>query len=365
MRRGRIFLLLALVLILGLVAVFFIWQRFMQPPPVGTPGEGEPQAQTTAPSLSTVEVVVVTQQVKRGDILDEAVLGLIPIQQDLLLGGMFTNIEDAAGRQARYDLEPGMPLTDSMLVAPEEQLQDGGSVAAMSIPPGMVAVSIPIDRWSSVAYGAQAGDHVNVIVTLQFIDLDTDFQTRLPNNTGVVIAPGPRGGENEVLNYLTADIAGGVHGRAEVDPVLGQTVYVFPGEEQRPRRVTQTLIQDAVILRMGDFPLPTAALPTTPEAAPEEGAANQGGEEPEDLPDPEAPSVVTLVVTPQDAVTLNHLIYSGARLTMALRSAGDASRIETEAVTLQFLLDQYNIRVPVKLPYGLIETPLDLPELLP
>jgi pilus assembly protein CpaB len=62
---------------------------------------------------------------------------------------------------------------------------------------------------------------------------------------------------------------------------------------------------------------------------------------------------VTLIVSPQDAISLNYLIYSGAQLTLALRSAGDASRIETEAVTLQFLLDQYNIPVPVKLPYGL------------
>lgn len=361
MRRGRILLLLALVVILGLVAVFFIWQRFLQPPPATTPAAGDSEAQTAQP-LTTVNVVVVTQRVARGDILDEAVLGVIPIQQDLLLGGMFTNISDAAGRQAKFDLEPGMPLTDSMLVAPDEQLQDGGSVAAMSIPPGMVAVSIPIDRWSSVAYGAQAGDHVNVIVTLQFIDLDTDFQTRLPNNTGVVIAPGPRGGEGAELVYLTEDVTDGIQGRAEVDPVLGQTVYVYPAEEQRQRRVTQTLIQDAVILRMGDFQLPTAGQPT-PEATAEGVAAGQA--DGEAAPPPAPPSVVTLVVTPQDAVTLNHLVYSGARLTMALRSAGDASRIETEAVTLQFLLDQYNIRVPVKLPYGITETPPVLPELLP
>jgi hypothetical protein len=49
---------------------------------------------------------------------------------------------------------------------------------------------------------------------------------------------------------------------------------------------------------------------------------------------------------------LNYLMYSGAKLTLALRASGDDSRVETEAVTLQFLLDQYNIPVPVKLPYG-------------
>ena len=58
------------------------------------------------------------------------------------------------------------------------------------------------------------------------------------------------------------------------------------------------------------------------------------------------------MVTPQDAVTLNYLIYSGAELTLALRFPRDDIRIDTSPVTLQFLLEQYRIPVPVKLPYG-------------
>jgi hypothetical protein len=68
---------------------------------------------------------------------------------------------------------------------------------------------------------------------------------------------------------------------------------------------------------------------------------------------PKPPDVITLVVSPQDAVTLNYLIFSGAQLTLALRGTGDDTIELTEAATLQFLLDQYNISVPAKLPYGL------------
>jgi pilus assembly protein CpaB len=74
------------------------------------------------------------------------------------------------------------------------------------------------------------------------------------------------------------------------------------------------------------------------------------------------PDVITLIVTPQDAITLNYLIYAGAELTLVLRSAGDEAIIDTQAVTLQYLLDQYDIPVPVKLPYG-IEPRVD--ELVP
>jgi len=62
---------------------------------------------------------------------------------------------------------------------------------------------------------------------------------------------------------------------------------------------------------------------------------------------------VTLIVSPQDAVTLNYLIFAGGELTLALRHPQDTNTSSTEAVTLQFLLDQYSIPVPVKLPYGL------------
>jgi pilus assembly protein CpaB len=52
-------------------------------------------------------------------------------------------------------------------------------------------------------------------------------------------------------------------------------------------------------------------------------------------------------------VTLNFLIYSGAEITLALRSAGDDTQTLTDAVTLQYLMDVYRIPLPAKLPYGL------------
>jgi pilus assembly protein CpaB len=35
-----------------------------------------------------------------------------------------------------------------------------------------------------------------------------------------------------------------------------------------------------------------------------------------------------------------------------MRAAEDDSRVDIEAVTLQYLLDEYNIPVPAKLPFG-------------
>jgi hypothetical protein len=108
------------------------------------------------------------------------------------------------------------------------------------------------------------------------------------------------------------------------------------------------------VLGIGEFPLKdeeaapqVQATPQPEELAPQQEAAPQPTPTP--LPKPE---VITLIVTPQDAVTLNYLLNGPARISLALRPADDDTRVQTEAATLDFLLKQYNIPVPVKLPYG-------------
>jgi len=385
MRRGRVFIYIAFILILGLAAVFVVYQRFLQPASTPTVEAGDA---TPAPVVQMANIVIVQQRVPRGDLLTPEVLGVVPWQQDAVLQGMYQDINEVVGRQVKFDLEAGIPLTAGMLVNPGEQLSSTGSVAALSIPRGMVAVSIPINRLASVSYAPQAGDHVNVIASLMLVDLDTDFQTALPNRAVGVIGTGTGvfkgttgastpGGEGVIAgqgeaglevesNSLVAVPGGGGEkvGRPENDPILGQTLYVIPGEgQQRPRLVSQTLLQDVIVLRMGDFPLEPEK-PVTPEQAPGEAAAAEGtgqsavaGAEPEEKAAPPNPDVITLIVTPQDAITLNYMIFNNAKLTLVLRAAGDDTRVQTEAVTLQFLLDQYRIPVPVKLPYG-VEPPL-------
>ena len=101
------------------------------------------------------------------------------------------------------------------------------------------------------------------------------------------------------------------------------------------------LVQNVKVLKLGTFPL-------TEEVAPVEG--DQAAAETTTV---ERPDIITLVVTPQDSVTLSYLIYSGAEINLSLRNASDNQRVATEAATLQFLLSQYNIPVPAKLPYAM------------
>lgn len=374
MRRGRVFFLLAFILIffVGLAVVYFL---VLRPRGVATPG---PDVETS-PTPRPVEVVYVTQNIPKGTTLDETMLASIPWSGDAIAPGMFTveQMDDVVGRVVKFDLEPGTPLLETLLLGENEQIPTSGSPWALSIPPGMVAVSVPMERISMVSYAAQPGDHVNIITSLMFLDVDTDFQSQLPNNTGLAIASGPPDPESGEQPPLTVGVASlgqsgsvdpdtglpqpppvlnpGIQGKVVIDPVLGQAVYVVGSEAQRPRYVTHMLLQDVVVLQVGEFPAAGALLagaeptPTPdPAAPPEEG-------EPEAAP--ARPDVVTLIVRPQDAVTLNYLMLAqskfAASLSMVLRSANDTSRENVLPVTLQFLLEQYQIPVPARLPYSL------------
>lgn len=351
MRRGRIFIFLALILIFGLAAVAVIYFRFLQP------SQETPVVVATPTPIDLVNVIIVTQRVPRGNVLDETVLGMIPIQRDLMIQGYFTDVAVVVGRRARVDLEPNMLLTSGMIVDTTAGVSETGSNAALLIPRGMVAVSMPIKALTSVSYAPQPGDHVNVIVTMRFIDLDTEYQAILPNKTGSVIAPGPVGEGGE--DWLTGRPVPAYQGRTELDPLLEQSFYVLPSERQRPRLVSQAVIQDGVVLGIGYFPLPGQGTDIredeSEEPTPEAEVPPVEGEL-QPTPAPLLPEVITLIVTPQDAITLNYLVQlqnvNAANLTLVLRSPNDDSRVQTEAATLDFLLKQYNIPVPVKLPYG-------------
>jgi Flp pilus assembly protein CpaB len=332
MRLGRTLILLAFVVILALVAVYLLLNQG------GPPGE--------TPGVSTTtDIVIVVQPIPRGGVITAEALGYIAYPTDQTIQGMLTNINDAAGQRARYDLQPGIPLVQNMIVGSADELSETGSDSALLIPPGMVAFPIPVDRFSSLAYGLRAGDHVNVIASMQIVDLDQELQTRLPNDVALLSF-------DPNTNTLTVEIVAGGDALPEeataLEALFGGGFYVVPSEVQRPRLVSHTLLQNVVILHIGNFlftdergnevSLPPAGVDATGQPIPASA---------------EPPDLITLIVTPQDAVTLNYLVYSGAELTLALRSAGDDSIASIEAVTLQYLLNTYQIPVPVKLPYGL------------
>jgi hypothetical protein len=65
-------------------------------------------------------------------------------------------------------------------------------------------------------------------------------------------------------------------------------------------------------------------------------------------PIPSRPDIITLGVTPQDAVILSYFVEAKLPITFLLRSATDTSQVPTEAVTLDFIMNSFRIEAPGK-----------------
>jgi len=205
----------------------------------------------------------------------------------------------------------------------------------------MVAAAIPTNRLALVGYGVADGAHVNVNACMLFVDVDPAFQTLLPNFTSVLTGTGFM---PETLPVLSVAAVSGEQasrqGRVELDPTLQQPFYAVPSEVQRPRLVCQMILQDVVVLKVGNFALQAPSV--DPNVTPSPAQAQQQA----------TPDIVTLMVNPQDSISLNYFVYSGALLNMSLRNPNDTSRFAAESATLTSLLTQYNISLPSKLPYA-------------
>jgi Flp pilus assembly protein CpaB len=349
MKRGRIFIYLALIIIIAVAAGGgYLWlnRSRVSTSPVTTPA---------TPQLTYVEIVTAGQNITPGTTITEAMLSTIQIPDTALVQGLFTNKAEVVNMYAKYSIAQGVPITDSMVTLTPGNVNLPGSTWAPFIPQGLTAVSIPITRLSSVAYGIRDGDYVNIIVTMLLVDIDPTNQSILPNLSAGVTAPGAStaGGLDQLVALVSP--GGSKSGSTVTDETLNQPLYLVPSEEQRPRQVTQMIMQNIQVLHVGNFPLPGESVsdqfalsgvqPTaTPTPAGQQAA-------PVVIP---RPDTVTLMVSPDDANTLVFLVYSGAKITLTLRNPNNPGpAVQTDAAMLEYLLTQYNIPVPAKLPYAL------------
>jgi Flp pilus assembly protein CpaB len=331
MRRGRILLFLVLIVLVGLAVLALVFTQFNATP--------------TPTQAAFTDVFYAAQNIPQGTTITREMLGTFSIPPENVADVMFTAGEENAivGQTARFTLDQGTLITTSMVGTGPVEIS--GPAWAVQIPSGMVAAAIPTNRLSLLGYGVNDGAHVNVNACMLFVDVDPAYQSVLPNLTSLVTGTGFLEGQLPTLSAEAAvTLEDGTHptrqGRIELDPTLQQPFYIVPGEPQRPRLVCQMILQDVVVMKLGNFALQAPS--TDPNATPSPAQAQQQA----------APDIVTLMVNPQDSISLNYFVYSGAMLTMSLRNPNDTSRFAAESATLTSMLTQYNISLPSKLPYA-------------
>lgn len=368
-RQARLLIIVLFVVVLGGVVVAFVLPTLnpnttSTPPPIESQGAPPPAGETALPTwtpVPTVKIVVAIQRISRGVVIAPDMIGLRdwpefaapenaiiqPVDDNNQPTGDDIMKTDVIGQIARTDIVPEQPILRTYLVPDLAHLSTVGSDAAAVLPAGYVAVAVPVDRITSVAYAIQDGDRVDVIVSLLFVDVDEQFQTIQPN----LVTLAQRADDGSIK------VGTGIEGRLEAAAGNFGLAIVGPSEAQRPRLLTQRTIQEAIVIHVGDFPTDGKLfrfVPDTPTPAPVlEGTPTVPPSTVQATAVPPRPDIVTLGVTPQDAVILTWFIEAKLPITFALRAANDQSKVPTEPVTLQFIMDRYGVDVPGKTDYSI------------
>ncbi|MBN1285568.1 MAG: hypothetical protein JXB47_09230 [Anaerolineae bacterium] len=380
MNRGRLFILLGLVILaIAIIVGLVLLPSLMGPPSPGpdVSGGGDvggPEPTRVATEIPMSYVVLAEQNLPRGFRITRESITIKPwpiesgVQENAFVVP-FTYYED--GRLDDQEIEEYLnttlnqdspinmvtrtrivrwqPILTSMVVKDlAAAADDVGSQTSAILPSGYVAVTVPIDLLGGVAYAIADGDRVDVAVSFLFVDVDETFQSIEPNIQSLVTIS-PEG----------IAVQQGVIGRFEASSILGVPVIIEPAEYQRPRLVTQRTIQNAMVIHMGEYPdggdflgIPEEEKPPEEEAMPAE-EVEEGTPVP--TPVPPRPRVVTLGVRPQDAVALIWAMESQAPMTLMLRSAADKEAVAetTQAVSLEYMVANYQVARPPRLDYAL------------
>jgi len=347
-RRVLILLLLVVVVVVIGGAVVFLQGGLGGGGPTPVPGAtGGPVASggSTATPIVMSQIVVAIQELPRGITIPESgAVDLRPWPASAVPEHAITDVKQAIGRIARTDIAREQPILDTLLVDDLRNIAKSGSEAAAVMQQGLRAISVPMDRLTGIAYGVQDGDYVDVIISFLFVDVDPNFQSLKPNKLSIITVK-PDG---------SIDFSPPVQGELQPSNFTQGPVLVSPTEIQRPRLVTQTTVQSAFVVHVGTFPLDghfiaRPAPPPTPTPAENEPTKAV----PPPTPTPPFPDIITIAVSPQDAVVLTWAIESRIPLTLVLRPARDTAPNPTTAVTLQYMIENYQVAQPPALPYAL------------
>lgn len=292
MRRGRILILIGLILAIGTAAAVYVLLQGME------------QSQTAEIELE--EVVVAVQPIAEEEPLGDRV-DLVDMPKDYIPQGALRSLDGLDEMLAAGPIPQNAVIHPSMLISREELALEGE--LGKLVEPGFLAVSFPISELSSVSYGIRAGDHIDVLMSFFFMDLDQ---------------------ETQMVEPLCAPLCPGPSGEAEAD--LGAQI---------PRASAQLTLQDIQILGVGRW-----AQELTPEQ--EQAQAEAGEAVPVELP-----RYITVMVTPQDALVLKLARELGAKIELAVRAEEDTEQYTTQQVTLDYILARFGVTLPAKQPYTL------------
>ncbi len=328
-------------------------------------GSAEPGLPPPSPTPSFETVVVARIPIPIGEMLTADLMATEsrPSTNVALQGNYtYTSTESLLGSIVVVPIAKGQEILQPMVASNPTDVTAMGSDLSLYIPEGYIAVAFPVDRFSGASLAMRAGDTVDIIMTLRAIEIDSQFNSSLPN----LVARVSQSRLEDGGEFLFAPI---YEGRLEFIPEINQVaaivpstnpLYEVPGQAYAPgvvipKRVTQLTIQQAAVIYVGEWQDPRIleAEQAAAQAAAETNVQLNADGTPVPVPTPtpiperqENPNVVILSMSVQDALTLKFAQDRGVKLDLVLRSPGDVTAFITTSVSLPQIIDQGGLALP-------------------
>jgi Flp pilus assembly protein CpaB len=129
MQRGRLLILVGLLLLLGTAALFFVLNRNSASQGAPTPAANVPPTQ-----VNLTKIVIAVQPLPRGIAIPAEAVTLANWPANNLFEGVITDTAQVVGKLARYDISQGQPILTTLIAPDAGTLSSTGSEAALRIP---------------------------------------------------------------------------------------------------------------------------------------------------------------------------------------------------------------------------------------
>lgn len=281
--RGILLIFAGVVVVgFGLYMTWRMFQSALNPLPLAT-----------APPPVTDKVLVTSRGIPMGSVLTSNDLVLVDVPVGLVPLSRMNDINQAIGKVSNVSMIAGEMVLPHHLVDPSNVIDRS---LAFTLEDDQVLLAFPILDLMSSLNILQKGDVVDILVTLQNIQVgaDTGFQVE-----------------------------------EETQP----RVFTFDAMQ----RIAITAIVKDIVQQQQ--PVPTPQVQLTP------GAVLTPQPPPEPARGQSRPVALMLALSPQDALVLKHLKDTGAIFDLVLRSPTSTELFVTTPVTSEYIIERYQLMI--------------------
>ncbi|MEO8286207.1 MAG: Flp pilus assembly protein CpaB [Chloroflexota bacterium] len=237
-----------------------------------------PQSETTAPTpLPQRQVVIAATDIPANSVITDTQVTTASYPVDLVPADAITSTDRVVNSTAKSAVFSGQILLQRQFVD-----SAGHTGASINIPPGKVLIAFPSTDMLNATGAVQPGDHVDIMISLPI-----SGTTRLDQGSAT------------------------------------QEDQLQPGERAL---VAQVTLQNIEVYTSGVWTPPGQQNNTNTDA-------NANAQQ--------ALKIITFIVDHQEALILKYVKDSGGTIDLAVRSAADNQNVQTDPVTLDYLVDLY------------------------